>query len=122
MISHLDVSALTEAFDGVFAEEFVGFFEQCGEAGGVQAGGFGGGGEIVGVDLGGVEAGEPVAAVAQEVVAHCAVALHVEGFGEVAEPEHDGEVHFAGGVLPFGEGEVKGVAEVGFDGGGVCGV
>ena len=66
----------------------------------------------------GVEAGEPVAAVAQQVVAHFAVGFHVVGEGEVMQPEHEGDIHLLRSVVPFREVQGEGVAQFGGNGGG----
>ena len=72
---------LAEAFDFFAVEEFMGFFEDGGDFGGegALADGFCDGGAI---PVGGVFAGEPVAGVAEEIVAHFAEFDHVEGLGE----------------------------------------
>ena len=63
------------------------------------------------VDLGelvGLVAGEPVAAVAEQVVAHLAVFEHVEGKGEIAQAQDPRDVDAAGGLVPFGQADVPG--------------
>ena len=109
---------LTEPLDTCVAENFVSLFQNCPEGLLTEAGGGSHRAQVGGGGVGGVEAGEPVAAVAQEVVAHFAVGFHVVGEGEVAQPEHEGDVHLLWSVLPFREVQGEGVAEFGWDGGG----